>query len=49
MEIDITAAAAMARLDRIVARFDAWFHGEVADRPPVTFLYVWKGGGATPP
>ncbi len=41
----MTAAAAMARLERTVARFDAWFHAEVADRPPVTFLYLWKGGG----
>ena len=47
--VELTAAAAMARLDSIVARFDAWFHAEVADRPPVTFLYVWKGGGQTSP
>jgi hypothetical protein len=31
-------------LERIVARFDAWYRGEVADRPPVTVFHVQRDG-----
>ncbi|MEI8197048.1 MAG: hypothetical protein WCI73_14205, partial [Phycisphaerae bacterium] len=29
-------------LDPILKRFDAWFHCDVADRPPVTFPPRWR-------
>lgn len=35
--------------DRILKRFDAWYRCDVADRPPVTIMHVWKPGGKSVP
>jgi hypothetical protein len=36
-------------LEAILRRFDAWYCGEVADRPPVTIMHVWREGAAPLP
>jgi hypothetical protein len=35
---------AIPEFDRILARFDAWYRADVADRPPVTVLHLWRRG-----